>query len=981
MKSMILLVEDNPTTRKLVRFALEQKGYEVTEASTGKLAIEAVERRAPALVLQDLILPDIDGFELVSMLRQRLDAPRVPILAFSGFVSKLESARIAAVGFDDVVVKPIEPSRLVQIVQTYLPTDPSPLSGSFGAGRSLLLADDDPLQLKLAAFRFERLGFSVKTAPDGLSALEQARVEPPVAIVSDIMMPRMDGFRLCAEAKRDAALRTLPVILMTSSYVEEADRKLALESGAAACVLRTPDLHGVIAALRDALERPKTATTLKIDTETLERGHSQRIIQQLERQVAMNSSASQRCALLATELSIISGISTALSRDADIDASLDEILATFFDAAAVSTGALVLFEERARIRTFGNALRWSPEELASFFGDIQELQGLLRRGQPIRLPLPEGGLSAAYQAMQRAGVPSPLIVPLLLREEAQGFLLLSHNEDSGDVDERTSFAVSVVSQISNGIALARAFNAQKAAEKEARQKAAMLEAIMQSIPDGIAVTDEDGQFRLWNTGANEIIGLGSAKIEPVEWSSHYGFYLPDRTTPYPMAEFPLMRAMKGEAVENTEVFVRHAKAQQGMWLSVNARPLVQDGVPRGGVTVFRDVTAEKATQEQLMVSDRMASIGTIAAGVAHEINNPLAAVLANIEFTLQNTKDLEAEIGAMPQLEELQGSLQDALEATERVRQIAKDLKIFSRAEEDRREAVDTKRVLDSTLRIARGEVNHRARIVKEYSDVPLVEANESRLGQVFLNLIINAAQSIPEGQADKNNIVIRTGTDERGMVVVEIRDTGSGMTPETLKKIFTPFFTTKPSGIGTGLGLAICQRIITRIGGEIKVESKLGAGTTFTVFLPVVMTTEPTPTTRQPLPNHKRRRRLLIVDDDPNFGAALRRFLTTEYEVQLFTHAEEALELITRGERFDAILCDLMMPIVTGMEFYERLSAQVPEQAERIVFLTGGVFTNDARDFLHNNPNARLEKPFEIHELRALLNKLTELSRKSRED
>ena len=404
-------------------------------------------------------------------------------------------------------------------------------------------------------------------------------------------------------------------------------------------------------------------------------------------------------------------------------------------------------------------------------------------------------------------------------------------------------------------------------------------------------------------------------------------------------------------------------------LSVNARPLIDDGSLSGGVTVFRDVTSERLATEQLLVSDRMASVGTLAAGVAHEINNPLAAVVANLEFAFIAVRDLEVEHGASPRLTELQEVLGEGREAAERVRLIVRDLKIFSRAEEDHRGPVDVRRVMESTLRMAGNEIRHRARLVTSYADVPPVEANESRLGQVFLNLVVNAAQAIPAGRSDRNEIRIQTTLDAGGRVVIEIRDTGSGMSPATLEKLFTPFFTTKPVGVGTGLGLAICQKLITNIGGEITVESQVGVGSTFKLFLRTTDIAADEPVVPALTKAARRRGRVLVVDDEPMIGSVVRRILGAEHDVQFFTRAQDALDCLGGGGRFDVILCDMMMPVVTGMDFYGRVAREFGEQAERIVFLTGGAFTVDARQFLDRVPNARLEKPFEPQNLRAFVN------------
>jgi signal transduction histidine kinase len=375
-------------------------------------------------------------------------------------------------------------------------------------------------------------------------------------------------------------------------------------------------------------------------------------------------------------------------------------------------------------------------------------------------------------------------------------------------------------------------------------------------------------------------------------------------------------------------------------------------------------------QEQLMVSDRMASVGILAAGVAHEINNPLAAILANLEFAVRDLRELAAQQGESTLLRDLLEEIGDTREAAQSIRDIVRDLKIFSRSEEDKRAAIDVRRVLDSSLRMAWNEIRHRARLVKSYETVPLVYANESRLGQVFLNLIVNAVHAIPEGRAQHNEIRVRTAVGAGGRVVVEIGDSGSGMTPEVLKRLFTPFFTTKPIGVGTGLGLSICHRIVSALGGEITVASKVGAGSTFTVALPVateVMPAEMPASTSSAPP--ARRGRVLVIDDELIIGRAVTRTLGGDHEVVVVSQAREALAMLSGEERFDVILCDLMMPEMTGMDFHEALSASDPEQAKRIIFLTGGAFTVRARTFLDHAPNLRIEKPFDPPALRALVN------------
>jgi C4-dicarboxylate-specific signal transduction histidine kinase len=389
-----------------------------------------------------------------------------------------------------------------------------------------------------------------------------------------------------------------------------------------------------------------------------------------------------------------------------------------------------------------------------------------------------------------------------------------------------------------------------------------------------------------------------------------------------------------------------------------------------GIGALRARAQQLRMTAQLVQADRLAGLGTLAAGIAHEINNPLAYVIAGLQFLSDRVADIKA--GHAPNLEEARLTLRDVCEGADRIRKIVRDLKAFSRGDDESRRLVDLRPVLRSATEIAQSEARHRARVLEEYGATPRVLASESRLGQVFLNLLINAAHSIPEGAVDDNQIHIRTSTDEEGRALVEIRDTGCGMAPETVRRVFEPFFTTKPVGVGTGLGLWICHDFVTQLGGTIEAESAPGKGSVFRVRLPAARSeAEPEVPGPGPAEPPSLRGRILVVDDEPQVGVAVRRALAPEHEVLLTTRAAEARRRIALGERFDVILCDLMMPGLTGMDLHADLLRRAPDQAERMIFITGGAVTSQARRFLSASPNPLLEKPFAAAELRAFVNRL----------
>jgi signal transduction histidine kinase len=391
---------------------------------------------------------------------------------------------------------------------------------------------------------------------------------------------------------------------------------------------------------------------------------------------------------------------------------------------------------------------------------------------------------------------------------------------------------------------------------------------------------------------------------------------------------------------------------------------------------------QKRMREQLLISERMASAGTLAAGVAHEINNPLAVVAANLEFLTNSLAKLAPEAralalgaplvedgGWMPwlqsRIDEAEEPLHDAREAVARIRDIVRDVKLFSSTREDARGPVDVRAVCESSLRMAWNEIRHRAQLLKEYGDVPPVEANEGRLGQVVLNLLVNAAQAIPEGNAKSHKIRVTTRALSGDRVSIEVFDTGAGIPASNLERIFDPFFTTKPIGVGTGLGLAICHRIVTDLGGSMSVESELGRGTLFRVILPAAKAEAvPVPPSVRLHDRGERRARILLVDDEIALCRAVQRSLSRFHDVTVSNSGREAISRVVSGERYDVIVSDLMMPEVTGMEIHDELSRRVPDQANRMVFLTGGAFTAGAREFLDTVPNPRIEKPFDMTNL-----------------
>ncbi|HKY36402.1 MAG TPA: PAS domain S-box protein [Polyangiaceae bacterium] len=413
-------------------------------------------------------------------------------------------------------------------------------------------------------------------------------------------------------------------------------------------------------------------------------------------------------------------------------------------------------------------------------------------------------------------------------------------------------------------------------------------------------------------------------------------------------------------------------------VEISSIPIEYQGGP--AVLAFaRDVTERKRMEIKLLEADRLTALGVLSAGVAHEINNPLAYVLLNLEYL---KRELPKVAHDPTRIESLMVRVQDACHGADRVASIVRDLRTFARGEESARQPVSLEAVIEAAVNIAYPEVRMRARLERRYQTVPAVDGNAGRLEQVFLNLLLNAAQAFSEDSDVADNLIRVSLRSEGNHVVAEVADNGPGIPSELLGCIFDPFFTTKPVGVGTGLGLPICRGIVQTHGGEITVDSKLGAGASFTLSFPASKLSPILPRKSDRAPQEtvpRERGRVLVVDDETVVAHTLKVLLQGEHDLVVAESGAEALALLEKEPDqavYDAILCDLMMPGMTGMELFEVLRREHPALASRVVFMTGGVSMLRVSEFLESVPNAKFEKPFDIAELRRTLHTLVARSR-----
>ncbi len=385
----------------------------------------------------------------------------------------------------------------------------------------------------------------------------------------------------------------------------------------------------------------------------------------------------------------------------------------------------------------------------------------------------------------------------------------------------------------------------------------------------------------------------------------------------------------------------------------------------------RNLAAERERMEAVMAAhvartERLASLGRVAAAAAHEINNPLSYVSNNLEFAQRALALLEGQAEAVQVLAE-------AREGVDRIRRIVQDLKGAAMPGDDSIGSVDLSRALETAIKMAEPHTRPRARVTTALGDPRRVVGNEGRLVQVFLNLLVNAAQAIPEGHASKNQIQVRTrASDDR--VVIEVEDSGAGMAADILSRVKEPFFTTK-LGEGLGLGLALSHGILESVGGTLYFDSRPGCTIARVTLAAAERASEsmatPAPVAAPELPAPKpavnEPFEVLVIDDEPMVARALARGLRP-HRVTVTASGREGLALLAEGRRFDLILCDLMMPELTGMDVHEEVKRLYPDALPHLAFISGGSFTERTEAFQAQVTAPFLDKPIDFARIRALL-------------
>jgi two-component system cell cycle sensor histidine kinase/response regulator CckA len=528
------------------------------------------------------------------------------------------------------------------------------------------------------------------------------------------------------------------------------------------------------------------------------------------------------------------------------------------------------------------------------------------------------------------------------------------------------------------VVIVRDISQRKEAQESLRMADKNLHNIICQMPDGVLIKDET-QVLFANDTLARMLEYGSA--EELKGKTSLDLVHPD----YQAASKE--RAAKLLAHGGTNPLCKYKMiGKAGKVVEVETVSLSIEYYGKKAVmAVLRDMTLQNRIERQAVNNDKLATLGTLAAGVAHEVNNPLTYVMGNLTFLQEQVEEIKNRLeqkGVLDEncrqlLTEMAEEIADITQGSERIRDIVKGLKSFVRGSDEKVEKVNLNQVIESAINMTFHVIKKKARLEKDMAvDLPALMVNSGKVQQVFINLLVNAAQAIEGNRPSENKITVRTGRQD-GNLFVEVSDTGKGIPEDILPRIFDPFFTTKPVGEGTGLGLAVCNEIMRHYQGSMEVRSQVGKGTTFTVTLPLdngpcgANTAAAAPLTEKKLG------RVLVVDDEPGNLDVIAKSLRKDYEVLSALSGVEAMAILEKRDGpIDAIVSDINMPEMDGMTLFWTISKVFPGMENKMVFITGGIFAEEVNEFLKSVPNYCLEKPFHQTDLRLAVSHCMDLKK-----
>lgn len=988
----ILVAEDSPTQAHHIRQVLEEASHRVHLTMRGDEALEAARAEGFDLVVSDVVMPGMSGYELCHALKADPELAKTPILLLTSLDEPTDVLRGLEAGADSYLTKPFDPADLLARIDQLMARGvrvqrelSTAVTASF-QGKDVQLTFDGSQLVDFFLTSFEdyiraraRQAAESRAKEDVAAAL--AFVESTFdALQIQVAIVDAEGRIVTANvAWKEGNEESGPQWLPGGNYLEalaaaDSEETRRLCAGLEAMIAGAHDDDGL--SYRRVPCDAAGTRYCNVSVSRFQLAGEPRLVIAHDDVTEETLHAKRRQARLE--------VARALGEAEALDEAAPSILRAMVRVAGFA-GAEIWRCERDRASLVASHAPSTDAELRAFFEASRDVTFAPGEGVPGRawserklLWTPDVQDDASFvrsRHAREAGIRASIAVPVETDNGVAAVLhVVDHRERPGDealANALRDIATQIGVFVERGEA--RAALEQRAAELaelEARQReqAHFLRAVLESVADGVAVANRAGELVFFNAALERTLGMGVIADGPEAWSERYGLFSADGQRKVETAELPLVRALSGEVV-HAELLVRNAQRPRGVPIHVTAAPILDDGELLGAVAVTRDLTAERAAQkalaekeDELRHAQRLDAVGRLAGGIAHDFNNLLTVIISFGSFVMEA---LEPESPAADDMKEV-------LDAGRRAESLTRQLLAFSRRGSVEPRVLNINGVvteIDKMLRRLLGEDIAFATVLDER--LWNVTIDPGALEQVVVNLAVNARDAMPHGgklTIETRNVEVDEVTAAakgRDMpvgdyVMVALTDSGEGIPPEHRDKIFEPFFTTKPQGRGTGLGLSTCYGIVKQAEGYIWVYSELGRGTTFKIYLPRA-STETSPTVRTSLPTRKtgRDRVVLLAEDDPSVRQATARALQRAgYAVLEADSGEAALALIEeRSERIDLLITDVVMPGMTGRELAAAVCARHPELP--VLYTSGYTENAIAHHGVLENGIALLPKPY----------------------
>jgi PAS domain S-box-containing protein len=795
----------------------------------------------------------------------------------------------------------------------------------------ILIVDDSDTNLYLLRALLQGNGFAIDEARHGQDALDSARKNPPDLVVSDLLMPVMDGYTLLRHWRNDGPLRAIPFIVYTATYTEPRDERLAMALGADAFLLKPAEPEALVECIREVLEKRErgmlpSATERPAEDQVLLKEYNEVLIQKLEKKALQLGKANRE---LLDEIAERKRTEHALRESEDRYRNLFNAIT---DPLFVydSESLMILAVNEAAVSHYG----YSRDEFSTM--SITALSGADHGASEIDQAL----YRTAPGASRRAG-----------RHQTRDGNVIEVELSAHKLDfaGRAAYVVQVrdVTQI-------------RRVEAEVSQKRRLLQAVVEGTSDAVFVKDLEGKYLLFNDSAARAVGMS---VEEVLGRDDTALFSPE--------DARTVMENDRAVVESNEVHIVEEHLLSGgvqrVFHALKAPYRDEDGTVIGVVGVSRDITEHRKLEEQLRQSQKMEAIGRLAGGVAHDFNNLLTIISGHAELLQSTFGASETDIESL-----------DAIgEASARAAALTRQLLGFSRKTMLQPKVLDVNIVIEETSKMLRrliGEDIHYTTVLAPRLN--LVKVDPGQLNQMIMNLVVNARDAMPKGGSltiETRNVELSGDYADTHLdckagphVMLAITDTGCGMSRDLAARIFEPFFTTKEVGKGTGLGLAMVFGIVQQSDGCIHVYSEPGRGSTFRIYLPAVDAELEEDTSFDARTDLSGSETILLVEDDEGVRGLARRCLENfGYVVVSAADGREALAIAQSTQApLHLVLTDVVMPTMGGPELAEHLRDQFPRV--KVLFTSG--YTDDAvvRHGLLSANVAFIQKPYSPKELLA---------------